>query len=59
MSDEHGTVDFDAITATQKETWATGDFHQIARQNVCMAEALCEAVVPMLANGSRMLPAAV
>ncbi|MFP3941057.1 MAG: class I SAM-dependent methyltransferase [Thermoanaerobaculia bacterium] len=39
-------IDFDALTASQQETWATGDFHQIARQNVCMAEALCEAVDP-------------
>lgn len=46
MSDRKGAVDFGTITATQKETWATGDFHQIARQNVCMAEALCEAVDP-------------
>lgn len=37
---------YDAITAKQQETWASGDFNQIARQNVCMAEALCEAVDP-------------
>ncbi len=44
---EHSvSPDFEAITATQQETWSTGDFHQIARQNVCMAEALCEAVDP-------------
>lgn len=46
MSDNPDPIDFDAITAAQKDTWATGDFHQIARQNVCMAEALCEAVDP-------------
>ncbi len=44
MSDDYAKPDFEAITATQQQTWATGDFHQIARQNVCMAEALCEAV---------------
>lgn len=44
MSDKRDNVDFDAVTATQKETWTIGDFHQIARQNVSMAETLCEAV---------------
>jgi ubiquinone/menaquinone biosynthesis C-methylase UbiE len=39
-------VDFGVITEEQQETWATGDFHEVARQNVCMAEALCEAVDP-------------
>lgn len=38
------STDYGAITARQKKTWATGDFHQIARQNVVMAEALCTAV---------------
>jgi SAM-dependent methyltransferase len=46
MTDNSNAVNIDAITARQKETWATGDFHQIARQNVCMGEALCEAVDP-------------
>jgi SAM-dependent methyltransferase len=46
MSDKSNTINFDAITGIQKETWAAGDFHQIARQNVCMGEALCEAVDP-------------
>lgn len=53
MSKAGNTVDLDAVTAKQKETWATGDFHQIARQNVCMAEALCEAVDPR--GGQRVL----
>jgi SAM-dependent methyltransferase len=44
MNDSNAAVDFVAITAKQKETWATGDFHQIARQNVCMGEALCDAL---------------
>lgn len=50
MSDH---IDFNAITETQKDTWAAGDFHQIARQNVCMAEVLCEAVDPRA--GERVL----
>jgi SAM-dependent methyltransferase len=44
MSDTLETTDYGAITARQQETWSTGDFHQIARLNVCMAEALCDAV---------------
>ncbi|MCE8032217.1 MAG: class I SAM-dependent methyltransferase [Halomonas sp.] len=43
MSD---AIDYEAITSAQKGTWSAGDFHQIARQNVCMAEALCEVVDP-------------
>jgi SAM-dependent methyltransferase len=39
-------TDFAGITKNQKETWATGDFNEIARQNVVMAEALCKAVDP-------------
>lgn len=39
-------TDYAGITENQKETWATGDFNEIARQNVVMAEALCEAVDP-------------
>jgi SAM-dependent methyltransferase len=46
MNNTDVTPDFDKITATQQETWSTGDFHQVARQNVCIAEALCEAVDP-------------
>jgi SAM-dependent methyltransferase len=38
------STDFTAVTSKQQETWSTGDFHQIARQNVTMAEALCDAV---------------
>ncbi len=40
------SIDYTAITQRQQKTWAAGDFNQIARQNVCMAEALCEAVDP-------------
>lgn len=39
-------TDYQAITDVQRTTWATGDFHEIARQNVVMAEALCQAVDP-------------
>lgn len=46
MNEESDDIQYETITARQKETWASGDFHQIARQNVCMAEALCEAVDP-------------
>jgi ubiquinone/menaquinone biosynthesis C-methylase UbiE len=41
-----GKTNYTGITETQKETWATGDFNEIARQNVVMAESLCEAVDP-------------
>jgi SAM-dependent methyltransferase len=44
MGDKSHSPDYGGITARQQETWATGDFNQIARQNVCMAEALCDAV---------------
>lgn len=50
MSDN---IDFNAITEKQKDTWAAGDFHQIARQNVTMAEVLCDAVDPRA--GERVL----
>ena len=46
MGETPGTVDFDLITGKQRETWATGDFHEVARQNVVMAEALCEVADP-------------
>jgi SAM-dependent methyltransferase len=43
MSEIEG-IELDAMTKRQQETWALGDFHQIARQNVAMAEALCQAL---------------
>ncbi len=49
-------VDYNAVTQRQKKTWATGDFNQIARQNVIMGEALCEAVDPHA--GERVLDVA-
>jgi SAM-dependent methyltransferase len=39
-------TDYTGITKNQKEMWGAGDFNQIARQNVVMAEALCEAIDP-------------
>lgn len=56
MNNNGDTIDFAAITAKQQETWATGDFHHIARQNVVMAEALCNAVDPH--PGERVLDVA-
>ncbi|MEX0721546.1 MAG: class I SAM-dependent methyltransferase [Balneolaceae bacterium] len=34
------------ITKTQKQTWSKGDFNEISRQNVVMAESLCQEVDP-------------
>lgn len=56
MSNRNDERRYAEITARQRETWSEGDFHQIARQNVCMAEALCEAVDPR--GGERVLDVA-
>jgi SAM-dependent methyltransferase len=40
------TVDYSTLTARQQEMWATGDFHEIARQNMAMGWVLCETVDP-------------
>lgn len=53
MADTRVGMDYEGITARQKEAWAAGDFTQIARQNVVMAEALCEATDPRA--GDRVL----
>ena len=50
---KHNETDYPAITARQQEIWDTGDFHEIARQNVVMAEALCAEVDPH--GGDRVL----
>jgi ubiquinone/menaquinone biosynthesis C-methylase UbiE len=55
MSKINGT-NFIEITENQKKTWSAGDFNQIARQNVVMAEALCAAVDPR--PGQRVLDVA-
>jgi SAM-dependent methyltransferase len=39
-------TDYGGITERQRQVWATGDFHEVARQNVPMAEALCQAADP-------------
>ena len=44
-------TDYTGITKRQQETWATGDFTQIARQNWVMAETLVEAVDPHQRSG--------
>ncbi|MFW6184643.1 MAG: class I SAM-dependent methyltransferase, partial [Chloroflexota bacterium] len=49
-------VDYQDVTERQQATWATGDFHEIARQNVWMAEMLCQAVDPR--PGERVLDVA-
>lgn len=46
MQTETPTTDYQTVTEVQQATWASGDFHEIARQNVVMAEALCEAADP-------------
>jgi SAM-dependent methyltransferase len=56
MTTKRDTVDYGAVTEAQKATWSAGDFHQIARQNVVMAEALCQAVDPH--GGQRVLDVA-
>lgn len=56
MTDESQSADYETVTNGQRETWAAGDFNQIARQNVVMAETLCEAVDPR--PGQRVLDVA-
>lgn len=56
MNDEDLSADYESITDRQRETWGTGDFHEIARQNWVMAEALCAAVDPH--PGERVLDVA-
>ena len=56
MSKAGRKPDFEAATTRQRDTWSAGDFHQIARQNVVMAEALCEATEPH--GGERILDVA-
>jgi ubiquinone/menaquinone biosynthesis C-methylase UbiE len=46
MTKTKSVTDYGAITERQREVWSTGDFHEVARQNVVMAEALCEATDP-------------
>lgn len=46
MNDNSQLVNYEDITESQRQTWSDGDFNEIARQNVVMAEALVEAVDP-------------
>lgn len=34
--------DYQSVTAAQQQTWSEGDFHEIARLNVGMAEEMCD-----------------
>lgn len=55
-SDLSPATDYRAITNGQQQTWSEGDCHQIARLNVVMAEAMCDA--GELHAGERVLDAA-
>lgn len=46
MTDETRPTEDTDGTEQHQDTWSTGDFNEIARQNVGMAEALCDAVDP-------------
>jgi SAM-dependent methyltransferase len=56
MNDLSPSPDFPRITRAQQETWATGDFHEISRQNAWMAEDLVRTVDPHA--GERVLDVA-
>lgn len=56
MKTNDNLTDYQNITEQQQTTWATGDFNEIARQNVGMAEALCQAADPH--PGQRVLDVA-
>lgn len=49
-------LDVEAVTEQQRETWARGDFNEVARQNWVMAETLCRSVDPH--PGDRVLDVA-
>jgi ubiquinone/menaquinone biosynthesis C-methylase UbiE len=53
MNEEIKSKDFQNITKLQQRTWSSGDFNEIAHQNVWMAETLCQAVDPQ--PGQRVL----
>jgi ubiquinone/menaquinone biosynthesis C-methylase UbiE len=46
MPAESPSIDYRVITERQQATWATGDFHEIARQVMTVSESLCAAVDP-------------
>lgn len=49
-------IDYQTITNNQRQTWSQGDFHEIARLNIVMAEAICD--VGDLRAGERVLDVA-
>ena len=53
---ETAPIDYRAVTSTQQQTWSQGDFHEISRLNVVMAEAICDAAE--LRAGERVLDVA-
>jgi SAM-dependent methyltransferase len=56
MKANNKSTDYLSITKQQQATWSTGDFNEIARQNVWMAEVLCQAADPR--PGQRVLDVA-
>jgi SAM-dependent methyltransferase len=52
----HTTPDYEGVTAAQRQTWSQGDFHEIARLNVGMAETMCD--LGELRAGERVLDVA-
>ena len=56
MAGTAADTDDRALTDAQREVWSRGDFHEIARHNVVMAERLCPAVD--LRAGERVLDVA-
>jgi SAM-dependent methyltransferase len=54
--DVEATMDYQSITTRQQATWATGDFHELARQLTFVSETLCRAVDPHA--GQRVLDVA-
>ena len=56
MATDNESVDYRLITDRQQQIWATGDFHEIARQVMTVSEALCQAVDPH--PGQRVLDVA-
>lgn len=56
MSKSGAQTDYLALTDAHKKLWAKGNFHEIARHNVVMAERLCSAVE--LRAGERVLDVA-
>ena len=46
MSTPSGSVDFEAITKKQQTVWAAGDFNEVARQVMAVADDLVRTVDP-------------